>query len=52
MLRWALIALVAAVILGVLGFTGLGSIAWNIAIVLGVIALILFVWHLVTGRTV
>ena len=52
MLRWALIFLVLALIAGVLGFTAVGGIAMNIAIVLAVIALVLFVWHLVTGRTV
>ena len=52
MLRWAIIALVAALILAALGFGGLGAIAWQIGIVLGVIALILFVWHLLTGRAV
>ena len=52
MLKWALILLVAALVLGALGFTGLGGLAWQIGIVVGVIGLILLVWHLVTGRAV
>ena len=50
MLRWTLIFLVVALIAGVLGFGSLEGTAMQIAKVLFVIFLILFVFTLVTGR--
>jgi uncharacterized membrane protein YtjA (UPF0391 family) len=43
MIRWAIILLVVALIAGVLGATGVMSMALNIAYVLAVVAIILFV---------
>ena len=52
MLRWALIFLVVALVAGVLGLTAVGGLALNIAYICAIIAVILFVWHLITGRKV
>lgn len=50
MLKWALIALVVAVVAALVGFGGLADIAWTVAVIFAVIAGLLFVWHLITGR--
>ena len=43
MIRWAVILLVVALTAGVLGATGVMSMALNIAYVIAVIAIILFI---------
>jgi uncharacterized membrane protein YtjA (UPF0391 family) len=50
MLSWALAFLVIALIAGALGFFGLQGAAMNVAWVLFVVFLILFVVSLVMGR--
>ena len=50
MLSWALTFLVIALIAGALGFFGLQGISMQIAWLLFVVFLILFVVSLVTGR--
>ena len=52
MLRWAVIFLVIALVAFALGASGIVAFAMNIAYVLLVIAAILFVINLVTGRRV
>jgi len=51
MMRWAVILLVVALIAGVLGATGVMSMALNIAYVLTIIAIILFVEGFVMKKT-
>jgi uncharacterized membrane protein YtjA (UPF0391 family) len=51
MIRWAIILLVVALIAGVLGATGVMSMALNIAYVLAIIAIILFVVGFVMKKT-
>jgi len=50
MLRWAVTFLVIALIAAVLGFTGIAHGATNIAYILAVLFLILFVASLIIGR--
>lgn len=50
MLRFGIILLVAAVVLGALGFGGLGSLAWTIGGILAVIGLILAVIHFIGSK--
>jgi uncharacterized membrane protein YtjA (UPF0391 family) len=50
MLRWAVLFLIIALIAGVLGFTNIAAGASNIAWILFVVFLILFVVSLVMGR--
>ena len=50
MLNWAITFFVIALIAAVLGFTGVGGLAWNIAIVLAVIGVVLFAINALTGR--
>lgn len=54
MLRWALIFLVVALIAGVLGFTGIGSIAMTLAYIAGALFLVFLVLHFIrdVGRSV
>jgi len=52
MLRYAIICFVIAIIAGALGLGGVSDLATTFAYVLGVIALVLFVIHLVTGKRV
>lgn len=50
MFYWALVFLVVALAAGLLGFTGIAGVAANIAWLLFVVGLILFVVFLVLGR--
>jgi uncharacterized membrane protein YtjA (UPF0391 family) len=52
MLRWAVVFLIIALIAGFLGFQALDGLAMQIAKILFVIFLILFVVSLITGRRV
>lgn len=52
MLKWAIILAVIALILGVLGFTGLAGIFVDIAVILFWIAVIIAVAVFVLGLTV
>lgn len=52
MLKWAIILAVVALILGVLGFTGLAGIFVDIAVILFWIAVIIAVAVFVLGLTV
>ena len=52
MLRYALIALVVAVIAAALGLGGIVPFALNLAYLFVILAVILFIWHLVTGKKV
>jgi uncharacterized membrane protein YtjA (UPF0391 family) len=49
-LHYALVFLVVTLIAGVFGVSGVVAVATNIASVLFVVALVLFVVHLITGR--
>ncbi len=51
MLYYALVFLVVALIAGVLGVSGVAAVASQIAWGLFVVALVLFVVHLVSGRS-
>ena len=51
MIRWAIILLVVALIAGVLGATGVMSMALNIAYVLAIVAIILIVVSFVMKKT-
>ncbi len=50
MLSWALTFLVLALVAGVLGATGIAGLSMNIAWILIVVFLVLFVISLVMGR--
>lgn len=50
MLHYAIVCLVIALIAAVLGATGIMSFALNAAYLLGVIAVILFIVHALTGK--
>jgi len=50
MLRWALIFLVLAIVAGIFGFSGVAGAATNIAWILAVVFLIIFVVGLIMGR--
>jgi len=50
MLYYALVFLVVALIAGLLGGSGMAAITTNIAYVLFVIAIVLFLVHLLSGR--
>ena len=50
MFSWAIIFLVIAICAALLGFTGVAGVATNIAWILFVVGLILFVVFLVMGR--
>ena len=50
MLRWAIAFFIIALIAGALGFSGVAGAATNIAYILAVLFLILFVVSLVVGR--
>ena len=52
MIKWALIFLVAALVLGVLGFGGLAGAAMGIAKILFVVALVIALAMLLLGATV
>jgi uncharacterized membrane protein YtjA (UPF0391 family) len=52
MIKWALVFLVAAVVLGALGFSGLAGAAMGIAKILFYLALALFVLFLILGVTI
>ena len=52
MLKLGIILLVAAILLSFLGAGALGSLAWQIGIVLAVIGIILAVIHVVGGNKV
>ncbi|MBK1833605.1 DUF1328 domain-containing protein [Roseibacillus ishigakijimensis] len=52
MLHYAIICLVIALIAAALGLSGVAGFAMNAAYILGVIALILFIIHAVSGRRV
>jgi uncharacterized membrane protein YtjA (UPF0391 family) len=52
MLRWSIVFLIIALIAAVLGFGALEGLAMQIAWILFVVFLILFVISLVTGRRV
>lgn len=51
-MKLAAIFLVAALLLSFFGAGALGALAWQIGIVLGIIALVLFVMSLIKGRSV
>ena len=51
-MKLAAFFLIAALLLSFLGAGALGALAWQIGIVLGVIAIILFVMSLIKGRSV
>jgi uncharacterized membrane protein YtjA (UPF0391 family) len=51
MIRWAIILLVVALIAGILGATGVMSMALNIAYIIAVIAVILFIVGFVMKKT-
>jgi len=51
MLHWAVVFLVVALVAAVLGFGVIAGTAAEIAKILFVLFLILFVWSLVLGRT-
>ena len=50
MLHYALVFLVVALIAGLLGVSGVAAVATNIAYVLFVDALVLFLVHMIAGR--
>ncbi len=50
MIGWAVTFIVLALIAAVLGFTGIAEVAMNLAIILFVIGIILFVLFALTGR--
>jgi uncharacterized membrane protein YtjA (UPF0391 family) len=50
MLYYALVFLVVALIAGVLGVSGVTAVATNIAYALFVIAIVLFLVHVLSGR--
>ena len=50
MLHYALVFLILALIAGALGASGVASMAINFAYLLFVVAIVLFVFHLATGR--
>ena len=50
MFNWAIGFLVVAIIAAVFGFTGIAGVATNIAWILFVVGLILFVVFLIMGR--
>jgi uncharacterized membrane protein YtjA (UPF0391 family) len=52
MFKWALIFLVAALVLGVLGFGGLAGAAIGIAKILFVVALVIALAMLLLGATI
>jgi uncharacterized membrane protein YtjA (UPF0391 family) len=52
MIKWALILLVAALVLGVLGFGGLAGAAIGIAKLLFVVALVIALAMLLLGATI
>jgi uncharacterized membrane protein YtjA (UPF0391 family) len=52
MLRWAILFLIVAIIAGVFGFGGISAAATDIARLLFVVFLVLFVIALVAGRRV
>ena len=52
MIKWALIFLVAALVLGVLGFGGMAGAAMGIAKVLFIVALVIALAMLLLGATV
>jgi uncharacterized membrane protein YtjA (UPF0391 family) len=52
MLRWAVIFLIIALVAGFLGFWALDDLAMQIAKILFVVFLVLFVISLVSGRRV
>lgn len=52
MIKWALIFLVAALVLGVLGFGGLAGAAIGIAKILFVVALVIALAMLLLGATI
>ena len=52
MMKWALIFLVAALVLGVLGFGGLAGAAIGIAKILFVVALVIALAMLLLGATI
>ena len=50
MLHYAIVFFVLALIAGALGMMGMAAIAGQIAWILLLIAVVLFIWHIVTGR--
>ena len=52
MLRWAIIFFVVALIAAALGFGGLGGMAFQIAMILAVIGVILFIIGAVSGKRI
>lgn len=52
MIKWALIFLVAALVLGLLGFGGLAGAAMGVAKILFVVALVIGLAMLLLGATV
>ena len=52
MIKWALVFLAAALVLGVLGFGGLAGAAMGVAKILFVVALVIAVAMLLLGATV
>lgn len=55
MLHYALVFLIIAIIAAIFGFGGIAGTAAGIAIILFwvglVLAVIMFIWHLLTGRS-